>query len=220
MTSRISTASPQSAKPKVFCIGFHKTGTTSLYAALSELEYRVTGTVLHHWSAEDIQARGSAECIRIMEAFDGAEDMPWPHFFRELDEAYPGSKFILSTRAEEKWYGSINNHFGHQATELNAFAYGRERARASDHKDHWIQTYRQHNDTVRDYFKDRPGDLLEIDVTNGEGWGKLCAFLGHKVPSTPFPAKNTSTARQSLAYRVKRKFWLMMGRTPHPERLV
>ena len=31
-------------KSKVFCIGFHKTGTTSLELALIKLGYRVTGS--------------------------------------------------------------------------------------------------------------------------------------------------------------------------------
>lgn len=31
-------------KSKVFCIGFHKTGTTSLELALIRLGYRVTGS--------------------------------------------------------------------------------------------------------------------------------------------------------------------------------
>ena len=30
-------------KTKVFCIGFHKTGTTSLETALTKLGYKVTG---------------------------------------------------------------------------------------------------------------------------------------------------------------------------------
>ena len=33
-----------SNKPKVFCIGFHKTGTTSLELALKQLGFRVTGS--------------------------------------------------------------------------------------------------------------------------------------------------------------------------------
>ena len=206
--------------PKVFCIGFHKTGTTSLYAALNELGLRVTGTILHRWSADDIRMRGRDECIRVMADFDAAEDMPWPHFFRDLDSAFPGAKFILSTRPEEKWYNSINNHFGHQATELNAYAYGREFARAHDNKDHWIRTYRAHNDAVRAYFRNRPDDLLEIDITAGCGWREICDFLDKPIPAAPFPIKNTSAARQSLTYRIKRKLWLLAGRTPHPERLV
>jgi hypothetical protein len=32
--------------------------------------------------------------------------------------------------------------------------------------------------------------LLRIDVTAGEGWSKLCAFLGRDPPPKPFPWSN------------------------------
>ncbi len=42
---------------------------------------------------------------------------------------------------------------------------------------------------VRDYFADRPGTLLELDVCGGENWRPLCSFLDREVPSEPFPHK-------------------------------
>ena len=207
-------------RTKVFCIGFHKTGTTSLYAALTTLGYRVSGTFCHKMSAEDIAKNGASLCIDRMQEFDAAEDMPWPHFYRDLDKAYPGSKFVLTTRDKDAWFRSIDNHFGHQETPLNASAYGASFAKARDNKDHWQSVYAQHYEDVRNYFKDRPDDLLELDLAAGDGWQKLCPFLDQDIPSTPFPVKNTSATRQSLAYRVKRKLWIWAGRTPHPERLV
>ena len=207
------------APPKIFCIGFHKTGTTSLYAALTQLGFRVSGAIGDSWTADEIRARGAQFCIDTMENFDAAEDMPWPHFFRELDEAFPGSKFILTVRDPDAWFTSLDNHFGHQETELNAFAYGRDSARAHGHKDHWIATYEAHNARVRDYFQARPGDLLEMNLAEGDGWEKLCQFLDRTAPETPFPVKNTSTRRHSFAYRLKRKLLLLIGVAPHPERL-
>jgi 3'(2'), 5'-bisphosphate nucleotidase len=46
-----------------------------------------------------------------------------------------------------------------------------------------------------DYFKDRPQDLLVIDVTAGEGWEKLCPFLGKPTPDIPFPKANVTRIR-------------------------
>ncbi len=207
------------APPKVFCIGFHKTGTTSLYAALTQLGFRVSGTVGLDWTAEDVATKGARCCIEMMEKFDAAEDMPWPHFYRELDEAFPGSKFILTVRDTSAWFQSLDNHFGHQATELNAFAYGREYARARGHKDRWVAVYEAHIADVREYFQARPGDLLEMNLAEGDGWEKLCTFLDRTAPDAPFPAKNTGARRLSLAYRVKRKLLLLAGIAPLPERL-
>ena len=208
-----------SAVPKIFCVGFHKTGTTSLYAALTTLGFKVTGTVGEGWSVDDLERDGAQKCILMMEEFDAAEDMPWPLFFRELDEAYPGSKFILTVRDTEQWYTSLDNHFGEKATNLNAFAYGREYARARGAKEKWVDTYKAHNEAVREYFQARPDDLLEIDLASGDGWEKLCAFLDKPVPNEPFPVKNSHTRRRSIAYRLKRRLLLLAGIAPHPERL-
>ena len=207
-------------RSKVFCIGFHKTGTTSLYSALKLLGYRVTGTIGHKLSADELTQTGAELCIRTMKNFDAAEDMPWPHFFAELDAAYPGSKFILTLRNLESWHRSVDNHFGDQTTTLNIFAYGEAKAEARTNKDHWIATHKAHLDRVRSYFAARPDDLLELDLFAGDGWEKLCPFLNCAEPDEPFPVKNTSAGRKSLAYRIKRKALMFAGRTPHPERLL
>lgn len=190
-----------------------------MYAALTQLGYRVSGTIGDNLTADEIEARGAQFCIEMMEDFDAAEDMPWPHFFRELDDAFPGSKFILTVRDPEAWFQSLDNHFGHQATELNAFAYGRDHARARGHKSPWVSVYKAHYEAVRDYFQARPGDLLEMNLAEGDGWDKLCSFLDKPEPDAPFPAKNTSARRRSFAYRLKRKLLMLMGVAPHPERL-
>jgi len=201
--------------------GFHKTGTTSLYAALTTLGFKVTGTVAHKWSAEQLASEGAQYCIDVMRKFDACEDMPWPHFFKELDAAYPGSKFILTLRDYESWHRSIDAHFGDQQTEHNAFAYGRDKASARDHKAHWIATHQRHVEAVRHYFSERPADILEMTLAAGDGWERLCPFLGVNQPAgEPFPVKNAAAGRKSFAYRAKRQLWRLAGLTPHPERLL
>lgn len=207
-------------RPKVFCIGFHKTGTTSLYAALTMLGYRVSGTIGDDLTAADLRRRGAELCINTAEKFDAVEDMPWPHFFRDLDAAYPGSKFVLTLREPEAWFASLDKHFGEATTELNIFAYGADHVPARGNREHWIATYLAHNETVRAHFRDRPKDLLELTLADGDGWDKLCPFLDAAVPTAPFPVKNTSAGRKSIAYRLKRHLWKLVGRSPHPEQLV
>lgn len=206
-------------RPKVFCIGFHKTGTTSLYAALSMLGYKTTGTIAYDWTAERLASEGAAFCIKTMREFDACEDMPWPHFFRELDAAYPGSKFILTLRDLEPWHASVDAHFGDKTTELNIFSYGREHAAARENKGRWIDVHQRHVAEVRAYFQNRPEDLLEMSLARGDGWETLCPFLGVETPAAAFPKKNSARDRQSLAYRIKRKLLVLAGMTPYPERL-
>lgn len=61
------------------------------------------------------------------------------------------------------------------------------------HESTYLARYREHNQAVRDYFRDRPGKLLEVCWGNGGEWQKLCDFLGLHIPNLPFPKKNTGT---------------------------
>jgi hypothetical protein len=40
---------------------------------------------------------------------------------------------------------------------------------------------------VKEYFRDRPDDLLVMNICAGEGWEKLCPFLGLAIPKVKFP---------------------------------
>ena len=44
-------------------------------------------------------------------------------------------------------------------------------------------------DSDREYFKDRPGDLLVMDMDSNPGWNALCAFLERPIPAEPYPMK-------------------------------
>jgi sulfotransferase family protein len=47
--------------------------------------------------------------------------------------------------------------------------------------------YDRHHDAVR--AAAAPERILEVEL--GEGWGRLCAFLGKDVPDAPFPNVNS-----------------------------
>ncbi len=47
--------------------------------------------------------------------------------------------------------------------------------------------YDTHVKNVRDYFKDRPDDLLVMNIFEGDGWDRLCSFLGKERPGVDFP---------------------------------
>ena len=207
------------ARPKVFCIGFQKTGTTSLYAALTRLGYRTAAVVGRDWTAERLAADGARLCIETMKDFDAAQDMPWPIFFRELDAAFPGSKFILTVRDAEHWFQSIEKHFGDRADEMQAFAYGRDAAAPIGNKARYLEVYAAHERAVRAHFTDRPDDLLIMNLEQGDGWNALCDFLGADAPAEPFPVRNRSDDRKRLGFRIRRKIALLFGRYLAPERM-
>lgn len=207
-------------KPKVFCVGFQKTGTTSLFAALSELGYRTAAVIGRDLSAAELQKNGGKLCVETARNFDAVQDMPWPLFYQDLDSAYPKSKFILTVRDAESWFGSIEKHFGSEPSTMQEFIYGEEAMFPAGNKERYLQVYNSHNQQIRDYFADRPNDLLVMDLAKGDGWSALCEFLEYDKPiKMPFPAKNKATDRESLAYRLRRKITRMLGGYLSPEEI-
>ena len=82
-----------------------------------------------------------------------------------------------------------------ELAEINRALYGT----TTFDRDVFLETYRRHNREVREYFADRPRDLLVLDITAGEGFEVLCPFLGIELPKEPFPHWN----KQEGAWKVK-----------------
>lgn len=97
-------------KPKIFCIGKNKTGTTSLKAAMAELQYRVgvqrdAELLIHDWAIRDFR-----RIVRYCRSAEFFQDVPfsYPYTFIAMDQAFKGSKFILTVRDNpEQWYNSL-----------------------------------------------------------------------------------------------------------------
>jgi hypothetical protein len=180
---------------KVFGLGFHKTGTTSLKTALETLGYRVTGPNFR--DHEDIAETVLIKALAIARHFNAFQDNPWTILYREMDQAFPGSKFILTIRDEADWYASALRHFGHHTTPMRRFIYGA--GSPLDNEAIYRARYRAHNAAVLQYFAARPADLLVMDVTRGDGWDLLCPFLGLDTPGCPFPHKNAVKVKRPQA---------------------
>lgn len=182
------------ATSKVFCIGFHKTGTTSMGVALQLLGYRVTGSL----GTRD--ARIAEKVHTLVDAtvphFDAFQDNPWPVLYQYLDRQYPGSRFILTVRSAESWIRSQVRDFSRNETPMRQWIYGA--GCPAGNEEIYLARYRRHNDEVLAYFADRPEDLLLMDLPAGDGWDKLCAFLGKPVPAVPFPRANRASATRRI----------------------
>jgi hypothetical protein len=176
---------------KIFGIGFHKTGTKSLADALSALGYAVTGP--NGVQDPDIATNVSQYIDELTPRFDAFQDNPWPIVFRELDGRFPGSKFILTIRDSAGWIRSVVDHFGSRDTPMRRWIYGV--GHPLGHEATYVRRYEEHNRAVLRHFRDRPGDLLVLNVTAGDGWRKLCPFLGHGIPDFPFPHTNAAADR-------------------------
>ncbi|MBU1849693.1 MAG: hypothetical protein KKH40_03100, partial [Nanoarchaeota archaeon] len=66
------------------------------------------------------------------------------------------------------------------------------------------EEYYQHHEDVLSYFKNRPQDLLVINVCAGDGWEKLCSFLKLPVPNKLFPHVNKKTFFILMKYHLRK----------------
>ncbi len=174
------------SKQKVFCIGFHKTGTKSLAAALRQLGYQVTGP--NGTQDPDIAKNVYELAFNLLDQFDAFQDNPWPVLFDYLDKTCPNSKFILSLRETGSWIESQVKYFGGQQTPMRQWIYGAGCPLGNEAA--YVARYEQHNRDVLDYFAGRHDDLLVMELAKGQGWQELCPFLGKTPVSIPFPHEN------------------------------
>jgi hypothetical protein len=210
-------------RQRIFGIGLSKTGTTSLTRALRILGYHTKHFPFFHM---DFSTREVALNLRKVSRWDALTDTPIPLFYRQLDEAFPGSKFVLTTRDIGSWLRSCQRHHVWPGAFVHDKAIGRTRYVRSVLQLHralygavWFDAhafrehYQRHVDGVIDYFKERPKDLLVIDVGAGEGWDKLCPFLGKEVPAILFP--KTNVGARKLPKRTLRKYFWQTSRALH-----
>lgn len=189
---------------KVFGIGLNKTGTSTLGTCGEILGYKVQGC--DRDLLKDVRLNGDFTRIRqAVEEHDLFEDWPWPLIYKELDNMFPGSKFILTVRKnEQNWLQSLKKHSmktppGIHCRKL-AYGFNYPHGHAGKH----LRFYRRHNDQARDYFRGRKDDFTELCWENGDGWEKLCAFLGQSRPKAAFPHANKTVDKK----RTSRKLYL------------
>ncbi len=186
----------------VFNLAFNKCGTTSLAKALNilgvpTLDHRfVTNT--RNGPARirlvDLARRNIAQGRRPFQGLDekyrGYTDFFGQAFYRQIDIAYPNSKYILTVRPIEDWLRSREQHVYRNLANPN-YRGGLTKVDIDGWRRHFTSCYRD----IKQYFSHRPDDLLIIDVPGGDGWGKLCPFLGCDIPEVPFPSLNRTETR-------------------------
>lgn len=197
--------------------GFGRTGTLSLKTALERLGfagcYHMFEVFAHpeHADTWTRAARGEAvDWASLMAGYRATVDWPACEFWRQLLDAFPDAKVLLSVRPADRWYESFHETIervltmprpGGDAGAFSAIAemgdvtvLQRSFAGRVGDRDHVIACFERHNDEVRQSVP--PDRLLEFDVT--EGWEPLCAFLGVPVPGDPFPNVNDRAFFQSM----------------------
>lgn len=176
---------------KVIGVGLNKTGTKTLRHCMQHWGYRHQSFDLKAF--ELYRAGKLDELLDWMEDFDSFEDWPWPLMYREIDQRFPGSRFILTLRdTPETWYRSLCK-MAVRMGPLNDFErhiYGY--AMPQGHRQEHIDYYETFNREVREYFRDRPEQLLTVCWEKGDDGTALAEFLGQEsLPKAP-PKLNVS----------------------------
>ena len=177
---------------KVFGIGFHKTGTTTLESVLTDLGYKVCGPKRE--LLELIKSKKFKNIFKLVEKYDAFEDVPWPLIYKELDDEFPNSKFILTIRSTDKWISSVVKHFGNSKTKMREFIYGVGDPKGNE--EIYINRYVSHNESVLSHFKKRPNDLLIIDWSQENDLTRIHEFLNIGLPPNGVPHSNIGDSRK------------------------
>jgi len=197
------------SRPKVFGIGFSKTGTTTLAKVMERLGYMNYNYDRYYLKL--IKQNRIDEIWKWVDPWDSFQDIPWPLIYRELDQQYPGSKFILTVRDEEKWWNSALSEMGWRNSENVTLVYGASNPKGN--KDLFMSIYRKHNAGVREYFADRPEDLLVMDWEK-QGVADVCRFLGKDIPINRFTGRKMPTGHYNKAELKSRQGYqtILLGR--------
>ncbi len=201
---------------KVICAGWGRTGTRSLKYALEYLNgqpsYHMQNILLSKsdakkWHESIFINNHKFNWEEIFNGYGACLDFPSCNYYKELMDAYPDAKVILTVRESESWIKSwnvLNNKvlksftfrflakipytsFKLQKDIHNKMILGPDGAFQGAKSDK--ERMKKFEDWNKSVIKYVPKDRLLVYQVK-EGWEPLCNFLNKPVPEKPFPYKN------------------------------
>ena len=202
-------------KTKIFCIGFNKTGTTSVKKALEDLQYKMGEQSRGEWMLDNWSKRNFSDLDSYCKTADAFQDAPFsfPFTYAYLDQKFNGSKFILTERdSAEQWYESLLSFHSKLWGDNEGVPTKKNLEEAKYiytgfpykfmkfvyntpdddlyNKQILIDAYNNHSYSVKEYFKYREKDLLVLNLREKGSYKKLCAFIGKEPLYDDFPWEN------------------------------
>ena len=189
---------------KVVGSGLGRTGTKSMQTALNVLGFGPCHHMVEVFMHPESMAlwvdaaEGRPDWDLIFKDYHSMVDYPGAAYWRQIAEHYPEAKVLHTVRDPDQWWESTQATIfspaspavqgrveGLQARFFNSFI-GPMREHLQDRA--WMTHYfRRHTEEVKATIA--PERLLVYEV--GEGWDRLCAFLGVPVPDEPYPSENS-----------------------------
>ena len=95
----------------MFCVGFNKTGTTSIEKVLNDFGYNMANQARAEMLTKECLDHGDYNrLVRLCHLHDAFQDAPFSfkEVYKVLDREFPNSKFILTIRnSGEEWFSSF-----------------------------------------------------------------------------------------------------------------
>ena len=197
---------------KIVGSGLGRTGTKSMQTALNMLGFGPCHHMVEVFRhPESMQlwvdaAEGRPDWDAIFKDYHSMVDYPGAAHWRAIADYYPDAKVLHTVRDPDKWFEStqatifaprspaLEMQEGLPAKFFGSFM-GPLRDRLAD-RAFMTDYFRRHTEEVKAAIA--PERLLIYQV--GEGWDRLCAFLGAPVPAEPYPTENS---REEFQARVR-----------------
>jgi hypothetical protein len=197
---------------KVFGIGLNKTGTKTLAQCFKRFGFMHKS---FDYELLKISKSGNLRSLlKTINDFESFEDWPYPLYYQYLDAAFPGSKFVLTRRiSSDIWLESLMNHSLKANPEKGivsrtlVYNYPYPHCNPS----YFMHFYNQHILEVRNYFKGRNNDFLEVCWEEQSDWSNLCKFLNIEPISDPFPHANKAPTGNPEIMSINKRILAELG---------
>ena len=200
---------------KVFCIGFNKTGTTSLSKIFENNKFLVAPQPPFEYNLESYFYGNYSTFIEMIKNdyynYTLFQDVPFsfPNMYKILDENFPNSKFILTIRDnEDEWYKSLirfhkkSFSWFNQPEKIHSYVYKGmlykvltkvyNSPKTHPYDELFLKnSYLNHIEDVKSYFKNRD-NLLILNLKTQDVIPKLENFLDIKFEDKEVPHLNQS----------------------------
>lgn len=189
----------------------NKTGTTSIHEA-----FQILGIKSLHWSPEHSDMNWRMETAKVIKKrlvglIESQSDNPlkdWDEYsaysdinpiinrFEYFYNKYPGSKFIYTCRDDDGWLRSREKH-----VQRNIKARGKGRYESdflTIDREGWLKEKHEHFRRVKKWFSEigKESEILYFDIFRGDGFPRLCEFLGLPIPPQDFPWENAEKLKE------------------------
>ncbi|KAH7128576.1 P-loop containing nucleoside triphosphate hydrolase protein [Dendryphion nanum] len=240
---------------RILVLGMCRTGTSSIIAALRKLDYTphqmreilTNPSQIPLWQEaltltlippserpshlRTRKAYNREDFDKLLGDYDVVTDVPSVVFWKQLIDAYPEAKVILTNRPYDEWEHSMQSSIWqmftwqlfHYARVLGVTAwaplldllhtvfrvhngnnYGGPKAK---------KAYEEHYDNIRAYVP--AGNLLELGPE--QGWKPLCEFLDKPVPKESYPLMQENqamTAQMTRSWSTMVRYLVLMVLMP------